>query len=332
MSMSKPTWDVVVTVDEHPGIVQTMVAWHLSQGAARVFLFCDRGDDPVALRFAHLREVTVYTCDTAFWQTAGIDRPARLEDRQVHNATAAYRQSKADWIIHIDADEYLWTPQGVADTLAQATSDAEGLVVPVAERMHRPDDKGMSIYEGGFRRPFHGTGKEGRAQFGRAYYLTYKGLSAHAQGKTFVRTGKPLGLSIHRARSDVAGRDPHHIRLAPNQIELLHFDGLTPLHWRCKLARMAAASRNGGHLPLPRHRQRQLAAFEIEQDDLYPRLKAADPKLRLALEKHDLWTAPACDPLATLAHYFPTDDFDLRPVAIDDWLRQNRNFSEVPNT
>ncbi|MFT6075351.1 MAG: hypothetical protein ACJAZ1_002280 [Yoonia sp.] len=115
--------------------------------------------------------------------------------------------------------------------------------------MHLEGAQSTSIFEGAFRRPFVSSITRGPAVFGPDYAMTYKGLTGHALGKVFVRTGRPLRLSILRAQSTGGHSELVSERADCDQLELLHFDGLTPLQWTFKLARMAHALVKKGGMP-----------------------------------------------------------------------------------
>lgn len=327
MMKPKPTWAVVATVDEHPAVIQAFVAWHLSLGAAHVFLYCDRPDDPVQGVFTHLPQVTVVSCDDAHWSRIGKNRPHRHQVRQVRNARDAYARAGADWLVHIDADEFLWSQAPIAQHLTAVSDAADCLVIPVAERVHLAGGDDRSIFEGAFRRPFVSSVTKGRAVFGSDYSMTYKGLAGHAQGKVFTRTERPLQLSIHRARSTDKKSDVLSVRADRDQLELLHFDGLTPLQWTFKLARMAHALVKKGGMPPSPHRRKQANALLAEPDkaaEIYHRLKTADEAQQTLMKNHDLWVAPEFDPTPALRQWFPDQTIDLAPYAIDDWLRRHK--------
>lgn len=327
MTISEPTWAVVATVDENPAVVQAFLAWHLSQGAAHVFLYCDRPGDPVQEIVAHLTQVTVIACDDAHWSRIGKNRPHRHQVRQVRNARDAYTRTDADWLVHIDADEFLWSQTPIAQHLSAVSDTADCLVVPVAERVHLTSAKDKSIFGGAFRRPYLSSVTKGRAVFGPDYSMTYKGLTGHAQGKVFVRTGRPLWLSIHRARSTDRDYEVASVRADRAQLELLHFDWLTPLQWTFKLARMAhALVTERGMAPSP-HRRKQANALLADPDkaaEIYRRLKTADETQQALLQSHDLWAAPAFDPTPALRQWFPDQVINLAPDAVDEWLRSQK--------
>lgn len=327
MRKPAPTWAVVATVDEPPALVQAFVAWYLSLGAAQVFLYCDRPDDPVQPMLAHLARVIVVPCDAAHWLRLGKSRPRRHEVRQVRNAQDADARASTDWILHCDADEFVWPGRPVADVLGGVLPDTDCLVLPVAERVQGPDGPGASIFAGAFRRPFRERDAKGRQLFGRDYDLTYRGLTGHAQGKAVVRRGRSLRMSIHRPRPARKGEEIATERAEVDALELLHFEGLTPAHWDFKLARMVHTLAEKDGMPPSNHRRRQ--ADELVTDptggaELYQRLKCPDEDTLEVLRRSGLWTAPAFDIAVVIEQCFPNQTVDLTPGAIDAWLRKER--------
>ncbi|MBQ2260877.1 MAG: glycosyltransferase family 2 protein [Loktanella sp.] len=303
MSIDAPSWAVVATVDEPLALVQAFVAWHLHLGAAQVMLYFDRPDDPAASALQTIANVQVIRCDGAHWQGR---RPAKHEVRQVHNATQAYRACTADWLLHCDADEYLWVPGGVSAALAAMTSAMDCAIVPVAERVYLPDMRALSIFDGAFRRPFTGDAKAGQALFGPDYALTRGGLAGHAHGKAFTRTGRDLEISIHRPKAKhalettlIAG------------VELLHFDGLTPQHWLRKLRlRAEMIAHHGGMAPSP-HRQAQIDAILADPQGgmaVHDRVKRLTPDLARILTREGLLLHAPFDPAPMIADLFGAVD------------------------
>ncbi len=321
------SWAVVATVDEPPALVQAFVAWHLALGAAQVFIYLDRPDDPVLAMLAHLPKVTVVPCDMAHWLRVGKSRPRRHQVRQVRNARDAYARSQAGWLLHCDADEFVWAGRPVAEVLSRCALEADCLILPVAERMHVSDVPAQSVFEGVFRRPFLDPHKMGLRVFGPDYDLTYRGLTGHALGKAFVRKARSLQMSIHRPRAIHDDQDVRFERAPPEKLELLHLEGLTPTYWAYKLARMAHALAKRDGMPPSPHRGRQadaLMAAPEQATDLYARLKIADASTQALLERHGLLAAPDFDPRAALELAFPDQPVDLRPCAVDQWVHREK--------
>ena len=327
MADVRSTWAVVTTVDEPPALVQAFVAWHLSQGAEAVFLYFDRPEDPAIGLFADLAQVTVVPCDAAHWMRVGKSRPRRHQVRQVRNARDAYARTQADWLIHIDADEFLWARKPVIDCLTSVEIAADSLIVPVVERIYLAGAVGLSVLEGAFRRPFRMPADVGRAVFGPDFDLTYRGLTGHSLGKAFVRTGRPLKLSIHRAIHEDSDAELQIVQGQEDELELLHFEGLTRRYWIYKLMRMAEALVKRDGMPPSPHRRRQADALLADADGagrLHDRLKACDDATLALLKENNLLSAPLFDPSEALTKFFPDQQIDLSPEAIDRWLEANK--------
>lgn len=319
MPVKTDSWAVVATVDEPTPLVQAFVAWHLSQGATEVFLYCDRPDDPVLTMMGHLPQVRVTACDDRHWSSVGKSRPRRHQVRQVRNACHAYHQCQCDWLLHCDADEYLWAHCSMVSYLSRADQAVDALALPVAERVF-DQQRPQRFLDGHFRRPFMGRKVDGRAIFGQDYDLTNRGLTGHVQGKSFVRTGRDLLMSIHRPQPVGENDDPVIKRAQPDAVELLHFDGLTPLHWTFKLMRMADALINRNGMPPAPHRRRQADALLARPGDamaLHDRLKRPDQDL---LRTRGLLQTPQFDVGIAIARYFPNAQIDLSMAGVDRWL------------
>lgn len=323
MQKALPTWSVVATVDEPAGLVQAYVAWHLALGARSVHLYFDRPDDPAADLFAHLDAVYVTRCDATHWQRLGRSRPVRHEVRQVQNARDAYAISGADWLLHSDADEFLWCAGPVAEALAAVPPASDCAAAFTAERVMRAGVTPAHVLEGPFRLPFQGKPDAARAPFGPACDLTYRGLTGHAHGKAFARVGQGLRLSIHRPKPVDPDQKVVVHKMPTDQMMLLHFEGLTRQQWVFKLMRMAKALAEADGMPPTPHRAQQAAALLADPDGagaLHDRLKVLDEAALARLAAHDLVRDVPFSVAKALQRYFPDTRVDLRPEAIDAWL------------
>ena len=323
MTEHATSWDLVATVDEPPALVQAFVAWHLALGAKVIHLYFDRPDDPAADLFTHLPQVRVTRCDSDHWAALGGERPHRHEVRQVVNARQAYGLTDAGWLLHADADEFLWCPGGVGAVLQTVPDAIEAATYPVAERIFVRASPQQTVFDGPFRRAYPGDAAAGRAVFGADYDLTNRGFTGHTQGKAFARTGRDLSMSIHRPKAP--GRELHLHRLTADQMLLLHVEGLTRTHWVFKLKRMAQAVLAADGMPPSPHRARQIAALlhaPGRAGALHDRLKVVDPAL---LRQHELLSEPAFDVAPALARCFPGVAVDLSPKAVDRWLADQKS-------
>lgn len=197
--------------------------------------------------------------------------------------------------------------------------------MPVAERIYDHGDSTGSIFAGAFRRPCKDQpGQDGVPTDEQIF--CHRGLIGHVQGKAFSRVGRAFRISIHRPKPAMADGPEIAIRGADG-LTLLHFDGLTRLHWVYKLLRKADAIANhNGQLPAP-HRQRQVeiaseganAAFA-----LHDRVKRLTAKHQASLRQSGLLFEPAFDPVASVLKVLGAPTPDLSPTAFDTWLWENK--------
>lgn len=325
MTDGTSTWAVVATVHEPPMLVVAFVAWHLSLGASEIMLYFDDPTDPAADLVAALPGVRVLRCDNAHWRRLCRHRPDKHQIRQSRNAVHAYQACSADWLLHCDADEFVWATGPVSDFLSAVQSQTQCVIAPVAERIYHAGTRPGSVFNGAFRRPFAGKRVMGRHLFGRGYAMTHRGLTGHAIGKSFLRRGAPIIPSIHRPKSaDRTDIPTEHA----DALTLLHFDGLTPLHWVYKILRKADAVANHGGLQPSRHRQRQIDAVLADPCaavDVYHRLKQVDAGAMKTLMRENLVLEAEFAPDPAVAAHFPELDTAFSAEAVDRWLWDNKS-------
>ena len=176
-------------------------------------------------------EVTV--CDEAYWAASEKrKRPPMHTERQIHNARAVYARTDADWLLHCDADEYVRDGAAATQALAEAPDTALYMRLLVAERAYPKGAIGADIFSGVFRHALENFSQTGPLVYGEMTGFFHFGLTGHKAGKVFTRTGIGAKVALHAPY----GKLPHRII---QTTRLLHFDGLTPLHFTLKLLRRA---------------------------------------------------------------------------------------------
>jgi len=144
-------WAIVGTMDEAPEIVAAWAAWHLAQGAAELHIYLDRANARTQALLAKLPKVFVTVCDVDFYRhTFDFKRPINHQRRQTKNATHAYQKCDVDYLIHMDADEYLIQHTSLSDELA-ALRHGVFLSIPNVERVFTSLDKPGAIFTRHFR-------------------------------------------------------------------------------------------------------------------------------------------------------------------------------------
>lgn len=307
-------WGIVSTIKAPADEILSYAAYHLEQGAHRLYLYLDE-DNPEA--YAALKahaKIRVQTCDDAHWKRLGGKRPARHQVRQSRNATHAYtRRAEVDWLIHMDVDEFLWSGSSVADTLAALPADVLCARVRPAESLAGGD--------GTLFKAFIPNGP-GRQTLVEQIYPTFGrhirgGFLSHLAGKLFVRTGLPdMELRIHNIyRGD---------QMNPGEVEL---DAVTlchrhttsweqwQAHYRFRLERGSyraglarARARDSGGMTL----HELLSWLEAEEGTeglraFFDEVCSDSPDLRARLDRHGLLLRHDLDLEGHRARHFPKD-------------------------
>lgn len=265
------SWGIVMTVREPAQLVLANVAWHLGTGAQEIHVYLDDPADPVAARLAALNGVHVTLCDDAHWAEAAQSkqRPASINRRQGRNAVHAMARTGVDWLIHLDADEFLYQDRPLGDELAVARELDCEVHFPVHERLYCRDAPVNSIFDGVFRTTTKGLNRrtDGRNNdaviFGAHLPVLNNGVLAHSAGKCAAPTGSNYRLGLHWSYRGV-GRERAQ-RYRSTSTRLLHFDGLTRLHWLGKLMRYRNTPLD--ELKFPPHRRAQIEIFQDIADD-----------------------------------------------------------------
>jgi FkbM family methyltransferase len=228
------TWATVTTLKEPPERVKAFVAQHTYLGAAEIWLYFDDPDDPSISLVEKLPQVRVVRC-TAEHKAAYCNKAGTHEGRQKANANHAYSLTKAEWMIHLDADEMVDADRPIASLLAEAKDDVLRLAPYEAMHYGKAAVNGRPAYY--FRGALPGN-ERGQAAAERAYGrfagTLAAGMLSHSAGKYFVRTGLPDALlSIHapfRGEKRAKG-------VEVNGARLLHFHGYDYEEWRAHLDR-----------------------------------------------------------------------------------------------
>lgn len=315
-------WGIVATLAEPAPLVMAFVAHHLSLGASEMHIYFDDPNDPAADLLDWLPPVTVTRCTMDYWRATASWKPKRHNNRQSANATHAQSQCAVDFLLHCDADEFLRPKSDVPAQLAEVPGDITWTKIFNLERAMVRGAAQSTIFDGVFKVFYQGMDTTPL----RRSDLAPMGFTGHAAGKPFVRTRIGMNIGIHVPRhGHIKARvvPPHH---PADQIELVHFDGMTPLHWAAKFIRQAALIPDRlAQLPPFRIAQWREIIGCVEDPDalraLYDRINGYDPDQIDALEDDGYITRDTFDLTPALTAVFPSQTVDLSPEAFDDALR-----------
>ncbi|MDD9716947.1 glycosyltransferase family 2 protein [Dinoroseobacter sp. PD6] len=317
--MPKSQWDIVALAQEAPDLILAWAAYHLNLGVRRINLFLDTSIPRVEAVLGNHPRVRLAVCDDAFWQNhpAGA-RPPKQGPRQKAILQDVVDHSTADWVFHIDVDEFLWTPDDLDELLAAQPPEIEHVATRAQERVYLgPPDPG-NIFDGAFRvQTTRRYLEDAEAADGAATPYLQRGMTAYCGGKSAFRPRIGLAVGIHGPKPP----KPATGRLL-DTLDLLHFDGLTPKHWVNKRLRLLRQQPNARRNETE-HRQRQLLKMDTLQGDpealreFYLLLKQYTPERAGTLEAMGLLKTHAFDPTIGIATEFPGVDLDLSMDAFD---------------
>jgi hypothetical protein len=321
----KPTWAVVSTMDEPAPLVAAFAAHYLSIGASEVHIFLDRPDPEAQALLAGLPRVFVTVCDVAYWKaTKPFRRPAMHFSRQCRNAQRVYDSTSVDWLLHCDADEYARNGEAIVEGLAQAPAVARYMRLLVAERVTLAEEPQLGIFDGVFRYGIKDFEDFGPEVYGLMCDFFRDGVTGHLAGKAFNRVGAGLQITLHSPR----GRQPHRVI---RSTRLMHFDGMTRLHFMLKLLRRAyepvgaANSRHGASRITQFEAFRESVQDPEHREALVTLLKQIDAGQAALLEGHGVLDRLRFDPRPALAQFGL--EVDLSAAGFDAYLlAKNRGF------
>ena len=84
--------------------------------------------------------MTLVECDAAFWARACGERPVALEDRQSVIYGLGQRRCRTEWLLVVDADEYVFGDRSIPSFLGAIPDEAESVSLPTAEAVWGPGD------------------------------------------------------------------------------------------------------------------------------------------------------------------------------------------------
>lgn len=338
--VDRTAWGIVATVAEPGVLIQAFVAHHLSLGAAEIHVYFDDAKDPAADLVEGIPRVHVTRCNRHWWQSLGLfARPKRQNNRQSLNASHAERTTGAGFLLHCDADEFLRPGTDMVTELARLPQDRLWIKVFNLERAYLHGVPRRTIFDGVFKCHYQ---DQDRTEL-HVGPLTPFGFTGHAAGKALSRVGRGLTLGIHvPRRGSIKERDvPAH--LPAEEVELVHFDGLTPLHWAAKFLRQAAVIPEFiAQLPTWRTAQAEAIFAVVGRpggiEALYDRINSYSAEEAERLMDLGYMVDDPFELGPAIAAAFPGQVVDLSPAAFDatlmprveGWIAQARANGMLP--
>ncbi|MFY0661890.1 MAG: glycosyltransferase family 2 protein [Shimia sp.] len=319
-------WDIVTTAFEPTAVTLGFLAHHVDLGVNKIWLHLDAPNPELEDIAGDHPKIQIINCDAAYWAASSKGkRPWDFRVRQTINADAAMAQSDAEWIAHIDADEYVTNTDALFAFLHEQPEDILSVVVRNSERVHQHGQVQPHIFAGLFRVPF--PPRIHRALpvlYGKHACYLQKGLAGYWHGKAITRVSSGLPLGLHRAKLP-AGISVHKGQREFSEQVILHFDGLTKAHWLDKMRKKAP----DGKVLKPHNPARIRQAQDVWDnrqngpflDDLYRHVKEISGFQALALRLLGRLIVSEVDVPAKIKKIFPDAYVDLSPTAVDAALK-----------
>ncbi|MBZ4023943.1 hypothetical protein CKO11_15945 [Rhodobacter sp. TJ_12] len=320
------SWAIVAMVDEPAALLAAWAGHHLDLGASEVHLCLDRPQEEAFDLLDGTPCVHLHLDGADDWAFRGIGaRPVGMNARQKYHASRILAQTRAEWLLHCDSDEFLW-PEApgteVGALLDQVPQKINWLQVGVAERVHLRKTPRPDIFAGAYRLPWPRYANEGYQVYDAlTRELLNYGLAGHHMGKAMVRAGRDLFIGVHHGLTRYNGQRCPAVAPAPG-LRVLHYDGLTLLHFALKMLRYGQEGRPDNPASHAPARWAQVRGFvdDVQADDLqrlvYRAAKTLGLNQTVALQERGLLRQFQPD-VAARARAALGLSLDLRPAAFD---------------
>lgn len=268
-------WGVAALVDEPGALVAAFAGYYLDLGASEVHVMLDRPNEEARDLLSGVKGAILTEAGEDGWAFRAGHAPARHLGRQKYHASRVLAESGLDWVLHCDADEYLMPLRrygilkpSVAMLLTLARRDTDWLHVGVAERVWL-DGGPDGLLSGPFRLPWWKFQTRGPEIYDEASMLQLNlGVAGHHLGKGIARSGRGYFMGIHQPMRDFGGGGRDLKKAETRFLRLLHFDGLTLLHYALKMMRRALNDQSENPPPHADHRRLQFSALAGAGDDI----------------------------------------------------------------
>ncbi|MDD9722140.1 glycosyltransferase family 2 protein [Sulfitobacter sp. PR48] len=310
--MQSGKWSVVAILREPREVLERFVAWHLHQGADRIFLYFDDPEDPgIAAMDRFGDRVVVTRCTEAFWEELGVLDAVNFTKRQNAAILHAYRQIKDGWVAVVDGDELMWSrDRPLSEVLASLPESDRSVVFRPVEYVNFPQQPDRLL----FRRFIDGDLLDKVFGIFAVYMNRNRGFAGHVTGKTLTRAGLEVSRAHPHWFVDAQGkRITDGSKTLDDGCALLHFYFLNYADWRRKADFRLKAFRNGRRdLLLAKMNRLVKLGRERKLRHLWSRLHQITPEQHDTMKAHDLLLELDMDMKGIVHQYFGEVEEHLR--------------------
>lgn len=309
-------WSVAATVKEPMVVLLPFVCHHLEMGADEIILYFDDPDDPSIGQIGAIDGVQAVICDAPYWAKRK-GRPNGQNGRQKSNLQDALARTTSHWVVHIDADEFLWSSSSVTEDILRLKMHHDWMAFLPAERVWE-GTYSQGTYDGVFRTPLPDDDPLIVQVYGQEAPWLPSGLSGYRNYKPAIPHHTGFQPRIHHL-TDIGKTVPRPYTSAASS-RVLHFEALTRDKWALKLLRYAASRRV---LEVTGPRWRFIKHVVAQEDILGALYEAFDrayvlrPEQVASLEERDALIRPELDLKAAVARRAPGIDMDWSRATLD---------------
>lgn len=315
-------WGIISMVSEPDPLIYAFVAHHLAEGASDIHLYFDVPNRKLEREITRHSAVRVTNCTARFWTSLGVERSWAPFERQKVICNHAYRQSTCDWMLHIDADEFVVMDEALSARLQISADNPDFLQIPVAERVFIRGEPQRGIFDGVFRIPCApGEDATLKAVYGDDLKFLDQGVTGYPSMKSFFRTGRNIRLGIH---TGLPMEGVTYRTAAPGPRNLYHFDGLTAKSWSLKILRKMNQAPGWVDIPEGPRKEQFKAVHEVRHDqaamsDVFWRINTVSETQAEQLEARALITTHDFRFEERIGAHFPKLNVDLSPEHFDNY-------------
>jgi hypothetical protein len=194
------------------------------------------------------------------------------EEAQAAIYNAAWKACQSDWLLVVDADEFVIGPEPICALLQAIPPDVDAIRIPTAEAVWGPgDDLDKEFGCTHLRTPIpKGSRLMQRIVYGNLAPLFHMGLLGHTAGKHFVRREARIDtVRLHNSLKD--GRPVGQWAAAATPkgrgFILAHFDAIGFERWREKWRRRLAGEIKAQDMSAQRKAQMSIIAKSLSEGD-----------------------------------------------------------------
>ncbi len=260
------TFSVVSVIKEDAQILRTFYAYYVAQGAERVRIYFD-GQSPIAADELPANVEIIEIPDSLRDEVPGTNRNDHIA-LQRHIFTREQRNVQSDWLLVVDADEFVTADCRLDRLFADLPSGLASLRFPVGEAVWQEGDDADQPFGASTFRFSLGPLRHvllASLLYGRLAGLFRRGVLGHYAGKHAVRRGQEVTVvRCHHSELDGKALGKWTPEVGLGHVFVAHFDAIDRRRWVDKLHSRAVGPKKNFGMSSSRRRQVQMVKQAVD--------------------------------------------------------------------